>query len=204
MGKLDRQIDQAMSITPMKIVWRAFDHVDTELLLRQLKQAIDKAESRVPLDCRDVDGTPNDLVNVLLDANEYAHQFGKQLTLAFASDELRNALRPSVHRRPVVTTRRDAGHVSAATAAQDSLSQRVNAIPQSDPPVASTSKPAKFSWKKTKALLQHRGGLVLAIVVGAVAVIGIESYLVFTDDESINISRFIEEGVIPPIKTFEQ
>jgi hypothetical protein len=204
MAKLDRQIDRAMSIAPMPIVWRAFDHVDTEQLLHHLKQAIDKAESRVPLDCRDVDGTPNELIDVLLDSNEYANQFGKQVTLAFASDELRSALRPTVQRRPAVSSRRDAPHNSAATAAHDSLSQRINAIPQNETPVSLLTKGEKLRWGKTKALVRRRGGLVLAIVVGAVGVIGIEYYLVFTDDETINISRFVEEGVIPPVKTFEE
>ena len=200
MSKLDRQTDQASAIAPIKVVWRAFDDVDAASLKQKLRSAVLKAENRVPLDCRDVDGAPLELIEILLDENEFAKGLGRQITLSFASDELRHALRPGVHRRPTSFSG-GAKTIDAATAAASSLNQRLAThtvaknISLPAPMIVVPKLPPKkvMRWIKIGAIV-----LVSTVFVG-----GLEYYLIFTNDESINISQFIEKGVIVPTKTFE-
>jgi len=74
------------------VVWLAFDDVDANALRQKLRNAIQQAENRVRLDCREVDGAPNELIDNLHAANEFAKCSGKQIALTFASDLLRHAL----------------------------------------------------------------------------------------------------------------
>ncbi len=200
MSKLDRQIDEANAVAPLKIVWHAFDDVDADVLRQQLRTAILSADRRVPLDCRDVDGAPDELVEILLNANDYAKERSKQVTLSFASDELRQALRPGVHRR----TSRDPGlvgkRVDAASAAAESLHERVSSYTQPEAKPTAKLSIAPSGKSKDRFRLVKLASLVL---LGAAFLGGLEWYLVFNEEETIDISQYVENQQAPPVKTFE-
>jgi hypothetical protein len=202
MSKLDRQIDQAAANPLLKIIYREFDDVDTAAIRKQLFDSIAAAESRVPLDCRDVDGAPDELVDLLLEANEVAKGCRKRLILSYASDELRQALRPGVHRRGVRDTRLPSVRVDAATAAAESLRGRnsVQKPPETKPaPLVLAIEPSP----DRKIKLKQRLKLLSVIVVGAMVLIGFEWWLMNQSVVPVDASGLLEQQPPPPIKTFE-
>jgi hypothetical protein len=200
MSKLDRQLDELRSVKPLVIVWHAFDDVDVLSLERQIRSAVLVADYRVPVDCRNVDGVPNELVDLLVRSNIFAREHGKQVTLAFASDELRAALRPGVHHRNTVS--HELG-VDAANAAAESLRDRLASKPMADAKqsvlITSVTLPSKKRRFGSKRLLK----LVGIVLVGATFIGGLEWYLIFNENDTINISQFAELPQQQKIKTFE-
>ncbi len=204
MSKLDRQLDQANAIQPIKIVWRDFEDVDATEIGNRLRMAITGNQSRVPLDCRDVDGAPNELVELLLDANDLAKERGKQVTLAFASDELRHALRPGVHRRAArPSANGGANRSDAASAAANSLHERTASYTNPSAPLPA-SVAGYSSGRANKPKPSYRlAKLIGAVVVGGAAIGGLEYYLVFNEERTLNITHFVEEQKASPTKAFE-
>jgi len=149
MSKLDKPAHQYEANACLKVVWLAFDDVDANALRQKLRNAIQQAENRVRLDCREVDGAPNELIDILHEANEFAKCSGKQIALTFASDLLRHALVENNGRfAPAPAVIRGSGTVSAAMAAENSLS--INwAVPLSSPLKRLKQEQSNSRWRFT-------------------------------------------------------
>jgi len=208
MSKLDRPEQQSEANVSLKVVWLAFDDVDATLLRHNLHNAILQAENRVRLDCREVDGVPNELIDILHEANEFAKCSGKQITLATASDHLRRALLQNDGRfAPTKVANLGAGAISAAMAAENSLKHRTNSKHNSFKlkamevalPLQNLHLPRRA---KVRQWLRRRATMLAAIFLGTAVVVGVEWYLLPSEVESFVIDQ-MGDNFEQSIHTFE-
>jgi len=209
MSKLDRPEQQSEANVCLKVVWLAYDDVDAALLRHNLHNAILQAEHRVRLDCREVDGVPNELIDILHEANEFAKCSGKQITLATASDHLRRALLQNDGRfAPTKAANRGVGAISAAMAAENSLKHTTNSKHNSFKPT-----PMEIALPfqnlpgsrlaKLRRWLRRRATALVAIILGSAVVVGVEWYLLPFEAESFVIDQ-MGDSVDQPIHRFEE
>lgn len=100
MSRLDKQLDKISGEQMVKIVWPADADVDTDELRSLLVREIDRHRERIPLDLRDVDGAPSELVELLHDLRRYALSKSKVLSTSRVLPPLRKALEARA-RRPI-------------------------------------------------------------------------------------------------------
>lgn len=99
MSKLERQLDRIHNEQRVVIKWARGDEPNVDRVRQMLLAAIDDHKQRIPLDLRKVDGAPNELVELLIEAQRYARERDKVLSISFALEPMRKALNPRRRRK---------------------------------------------------------------------------------------------------------
>ena len=100
MSRLDKQLDEISGEQMVKVIWPSDADVDTDAMRSQLIREIDAHRERIPLDLREVEGAPDELVELIHDMRRYALSKSKVLSTSRILPPLRKALEARA-RRPL-------------------------------------------------------------------------------------------------------
>lgn len=131
MAKLERQLDELYGESRVEIHWPSNDEVDVELLRLHLISEIDSHSRRIPLDLRGVNGSPEVLVDLLLEMQRYAMAQSKVLSISASLPPMQEALNPRRRRkawRPQETIDQD-GARNASEVARSAINSHGNSEP---------------------------------------------------------------------------
>ena len=195
MSKLDRQLDAIHGAEPIVMTWSEEDDIAPEVIRSYLESQIDARGERIPLDLRGINGAPSEIVNLIKDAQRYARDQGKKLSVSHASLPMQEALighRRKPQQKPVVSERQS----GAGDSAKSILDQTRKTEDKSQYDISKAEKISrtKRTVKKGPGKIQRYlliGGLIL---IGTATVGAVEYFLIFnTTPDPINV----------PTKVFE-
>ena len=130
-AKLERQLDELYGERRVEIHWPSDDEVDVDLLRLHLISEIDSHTRRIPLDLRGVNGSPEELVELLLELQRYAMTQSKVLSISASLPPMQEALNP--RRRRKAGRAQEAIHEDGARNASEVARSAINSHGNSEP-----------------------------------------------------------------------
>jgi hypothetical protein len=92
-------LDEVLGEKRVEIHWPSDDEVDVDLLRLYLISEIDAHRQRIPLDLRGVHGSPERLVDLLIEMQRYAASRSKVLSISASLPAMQEALNPRRRRK---------------------------------------------------------------------------------------------------------
>lgn len=194
MSKLERQLDEVYGEERVTIAWPSDDEVDVDEIRAHLIREIDRHRQRVPLDLRGVNGAPESLIDLLLEAQLYAKEQDKVVAISYALPPMQDALQGRPRRSPA-PLRKEKGEGDAGELAHSILKKQVYKSDPANYDLSNAEKIERSKRRRKPRSAWHRYAILSSVILGGTAIIGaIEWYLIFHEQP---------KGVRIPTKAFE-
>lgn len=183
MSRLDRQIDKVSGEQVIKVRWPStITQAEVERLRRRLIREIDRRRHRVPVDLREVQGAPPQLVQMLFELERYAREQDKIFSASWILPELRDAM-AAYTGRPIGQSAKPSADPESEKASD--LAEQLLDSQQKKPGYdLSKAKRVQRTRKPMSSKTKHRLQLVAMILAGVLIVGSIEAYIIFKDGTS--------------------
>ncbi len=194
MSKISKQLASISGESVVSIRWPGDGSVDVDEVREYLRAEVDRHTHLVPVDLRDIADAPEELVNLLVESQQYARSCGKVISIIAARPPLLEALNPGRGRK----TRKSAnesGNEAASDASEAVMSLLKTRHGDAEYDLSKAERIQHSGSKSSRKDLVKRYRILAAVVLLSSAVIGaIEYYVIFSSESTL---------VVTTTKTFE-